>query len=961
MCFGGSGLRLALVFQVRGTGGIHDNVFGRGIRYGRALISKLPTLWSRSKHKVPRSFFKEVDPNGIAQASDWSTMVKSVKVSLCIGNDGHHDLDLDEILQRGCRLSMKDEEDIYDFALDRKLFPSITFGSSQAVKLYDNLVAETCYVSCTSDKLIDKDAVLETWPCRDTILPRMSSTLLETSTSALPVELPSYGQGDNHNSHYPDRLEEVDGKIVSETALSLEIVLDKPISCIAGLRRKEQQQLEECGFLTLRKLLHHFPRTYADLKSPIVGFDDGQYVIFVGRIFSSKAERRASCSFLEVIVECDAHDHDPASEREMDYAGVRKIYMHLKTWYSGIRFTYMRFLTRIQQKHKVGDMVCVTGKVKRMPTEDHFEMTGYRLVTIENTPEAFVDAEGKPYPIYSAKGALRPLVIKDMIARVLPSLSGDIDPIPKRVREKFGLLHLPDAYAEIHQPKDMDVADLARKRFIFDDFFYFQLGRLYQMLEGLSSRVEKEGLLEKFKNPLLHGVVCEEWSTLTQRFLKALPYSLTSSQLSAISDIIWDLRRPVPMKRLLQGDVGCGKTVVAFLACMEVVGSGYQVAFMAPTELLAKQHHDHLKNLLDNMDTSDTKPSVALLTGSTSAKEARSIRERLQAGEISFVIGTHSLINPKVEFAALRLAVTDEQQCFGVIQRGLFNSKLSYSSEGEMAPHVLAMSATPIPRTLALTLYGDISLTQITDLPPGRTPIVTHAIEGNEVGLEKVYQMMSVELDAGGKVYLVYPIIGQSVQLPHLRAATAELKYISERFPSYTCGLLHGRLKSAEKQEALEMFRNGKTHILLSTQVIEVGVDVPDASMMVVMNAERFGTAQLHQLRGRVGRGSKKSTCIFVGSTSSSLGRLKVLETSSDGFHLAKVDLLLRGPGDLLGRKQSGHIPEFPIARLEVDGNLLQESHSAALEILSMSPDLEQFPALKAELSMRQQLSILGD
>ncbi|KAG2653404.1 hypothetical protein PVAP13_1NG455519 [Panicum virgatum] len=426
------------------------------------------------------------------------------------------------------------------------------------------------------------------------------------------------------------------------------------------------------------------------------------------------------------------------------------------------------------------------------------------------------------------------------------------------------------------------------------------------------------------------------------------------------------------MNRLLQGDVGCGKTIVAFLACMEVVSSGFQAAFMVPTEVLALQHYEHLTSLLDKFD-GDDKPNIALLTGSTSTRESRIIRNGLKTGEIAMVIGTHSLIADKTDFSALRISVIDEQQRFGVVQRGRFNSKLYTSSsklsdeneasdsETFMAPHVLAMSATPIPRTLALALYGDMSLTQITDLPPGRQPIETLALEGNDAGFKTVFQMMRDELIDGGKVYLVYPIIDESEHLPQLRAAAAEFDSIKENFEGYPCGLLHGRMTSDEKYEALSSFRRGETCILLSTQVIEIGVDVPDASMMVVMNAERFGIAQLHQLRGRVGRSERKSRCIFLASTPSTLPRLKVLEKSADGFYLANADLLLRGPGNLLGKKQSGHLPEFPIARLEIDGGILQEADHAALKVLASSNDLALYPRLKVELSMRQPLCILGD
>ncbi|KAG4400935.1 hypothetical protein GLYMA_07G164800v4 [Glycine max] len=561
--------------------------------------------------------------------------------------------------------------------------------------------------------------------------------------------------------------------------------------------------------------------------------------------------------------------------------------------------------------------------------------------------------------------------------RALQALPVNVDPIPKDITEQFGLPSLHDAYFGIHKPKDINEADLARKRLIFDEFFYVQLGRLFQMLESLGSQMEKDVLLDKYRRPVNNAVCTEQWSSLTKKVLDVLPYTLTTSQQLAVSEIIWDLQRPVPMNRLLQGDVGCGKTVVAFLACIEVIGSGYQAAFMVPTELLAIQHYEHLLKLLENLDEVVFKPTVALLTGSTPLKQSRMIRKGIQTGEISMVIGTHSLIADSVEFAALRITVVDEQHRFGVIQRGRFNSKLycassnsnmedaitddSSKSDAYMAPHVLAMSATPIPRTLALALYGDMTMTQITDLPPGRIPVQTFIIEGNDKGLEDVYKMMLGELEDGGKVYLVYPIIELSEQLPQLRAASADLEVISHQFRGYNCGLLHGKMTSEEKEETLRKFRTGEIHILLATQVIEIGVDVPDASMMVVLNSERFGIAQLHQLRGRVGRGTRASKCVLVASAASSLNRLKVLEQSSDGFYLANMDLLLRGPGDLLGKKQSGHLPEFPVARLEVDGNILQDARIAALTILSASHDLEQFPELKLELSIRQPLCLLGD
>jgi len=624
----------------------------------------------------------------------------------------------------------------------------------------------------------------------------------------------------------------------------------------------------------------------------------------------------------------------------------------------------------------VNNLLIPSVQIKKVLANGHYELKEYTIDGLEGEGEQSSMLDRRPHAIYPSKAGLKPNLLGLSISRALKMLTPDVDPMPPDVLFEFNLPNLFDAYMGIHKPKDRDEADFARRRFIFDDFFYLQLGRLFQMLEAVGTRVEKEELLYKCKNHELNTVGADDWSPLTKKLLKALPYSLTPSQLSAVKEIIWDLRRPVPMNRLLQGDVGCGKTIVAFLACMEVVSSGFQAAFMVPTEVLALQHYEHLTSLLDKFD-GDDKPNIALLTGSTSTRESRIIRNGLKTGEIAMVIGTHSLIADKTDFSALRISVIDEQQRFGVVQRGRFNSKLYTSSsklsgentssdeasdsEAFMAPHVLAMSATPIPRTLALALYGDMSLTQITDLPPGRQPIETLALEGNDAGFKTVFQMMRDELIDGGKVYLVYPIIDESEHLPQLRAATAEFDSIKEKFEGYPCGLLHGRMRSDEKDEALSSFRSGETRILLSTQVIEIGVDVPDASMMVVMNAERFGIAQLHQLRGRVGRGERKSRCIFLASSPSTLPRLKVLEKSADGFYLANADLLLRGPGNLLGKKQSGHLPEFPIARLEIDGGILQEAHHAALKVLASSNDLALYPRLKVELSMRQPLCILGD
>ncbi|KAI9170378.1 hypothetical protein LWI28_027048 [Acer negundo] len=965
----------AIIFEARRG---YRSALGRKMRFSNCLPSRESKLCSRSKFDSTGKMFGE---ELLVPA-----LSKSRKtVSVLMRYDSFDDFNVKERAEKQSGMNLKDAMNDVDVPLACKLFPSIILGSSPPVELYDEthlnsdirslLAAQSCEEfsrNSMGEKWADLDSACETKPSLHSSLPNATSSIVREendSDSSLGLE----SQSD---------------------VASFELLLDRCVSCMPGLSKRLCRQLENYGFHTLRKLLHHFPRTYADLQNAQIEIEDGQYLIFIGTILSSRGIKAGySFSFFEVVVSCEIAD-DKATSGHMDDnidswgkktiylndnadTGEKKtIYLHLKKFFRGSRFTSIPFLRSLEGKHKLGDFVCVSGKVRTMRTKDHYEMREYNIDVLKDEDDVSLRAKGRPYSIYPSKGGLNPNFIGNAIARALQLLPVNFDPIPKEITQEFGLMCLYDAYIGIHQPKRVDEADLARKRLIFDEFFYLQLGRLFQMLEGLGTQIEKDGLLDKFRNPKLNAVYMDEWSSLPRKFLKALPYSLTSSQLSAVSEIIWDLKRPVPMNRLLQGDVGCGKTVVAFLACMEVIGAGYQAAFMVPTELLAIQHYEHLSNLLEKIEEDGCKPSIALLTGSTPLKQSRTIRKDLQTGDISLVIGTHSLIAESVEFSALRLAVVDEQQRFGVIQRGRFNSKLyntsvsssmttdesNGSSKGEnyMAPHVLAMSATPIPRTLALALYGDTSLIQITDLPPGRIPVKTYIIEGNGNGFENVYKMMLDELEVGGKVYLVYPVIEQSEQLPHLRAAAADLETISDRFPNYSCGLLHGKMKSEEKDEALRRFRSGGTHILLSTQVIEIGVDVPDASMMVVMNSERFGIAQLHQLRGRVGRGTRESKCILVASTTNSLSRLKVLERSSDGFYLANMDLLLRGPGDLLGKKQSGHLPEFPIARLEMDGNMLQDAHMAALKILSDSHDLERFPALKAELSMRQPLSIFA-
>ncbi|KAI3948408.1 hypothetical protein MKW92_004375 [Papaver armeniacum] len=1006
----------------------YTNAVGRNMRISSIVRSKLSKLCSRSNNEGAQKLLQEMNHYGTASTSDRAKLLS--KISVCLGYKSVKDLLGNENFLAKSVVDLKDGVDDLRFLLTCERFACITLGSASPIELYGEIKSggnqlpaqsDKVYPSSPGGKLLNQEGQNQKPhslgpPISDEKISSLEDEssdvflalsegksldverLNERSSLALPIsddKLFSLEEGTTDvvplspppqkNTIHKATAKESHINLVRESQQNTSLPtlnLDTPLSSIPRLSSRQCQQLEKIGFHTVRKLLNHFPRTYADLQNVQGEIYEGNYLISTGKVISSRGIRASSfLSFLEVIVGCEIRNDIVASRRghDDDHSGDttkrKMVYLHLKKFFRGPRFTNQYFLDIIQSKHKAGDFVCVTGKVKLMPAKDHYELKEYNIDIIGNEKESSVHGEGRPYPIYPSKVGLTPTFLRETISRALQSLSTDIDPLPESICEEYALLGLHDAYMGIHCPKDSKEADLARKRLIFDDFFYLQLGRLFQMVEPLGSWIERDELLDSYRKHEPDAAVAEGWSSLTKKFVEALPYKLTPSQLNAISEIIRDLKRPVPMNRLVQGEVGCGKTVVAFLACMEVVSSGFQAAFMVPTELLAIQHHEHLLKLLENVED-QSKPSVALLTGSTTARQSKIIRQGLQNGDISLIIGTHSLFADKVEFSALRIAIVDEQHRFGVIQRGTFTSKLYTGSgnlkmsgsttclpKGEvyMAPHVLAMSATPIPRSLALALYGDMSLTQITDLPPGRIPVETFVLQGNSVCDDNVNQMIRDELEVGGKVFIVYPIIETSEKLPQVRAAATDFDTVSCFFEVYKCGLLHGRMKGDEKEEALQKFRSGEIRILLSTQVIEIGVDVPDASMMVVMNSERFGFAQLHQLRGRVGRGSRKSKCIFLSSTASGINRLKTLAESSDGFHLANMDLALRGPGDLLGKKQSGHLPEFPIARLEVDGAILEDAHIAALKTLIASHDLEQFPKLKAELSMRQPLCILGD
>ncbi len=539
-------------------------------------------------------------------------------------------------------------------------------------------------------------------------------------------------------------------------------------------------------------------------------------------------------------------------------------------------------------------------------------------------PEFATVHSGRRVPIYRKLGPFQTKRLREIIHSVLENLDRDsvIENMPLELIARQNLLTRAQALKEIHfPPETASIAQYemfrsdAQKRLIFDEFFWlsFQM----QLLRG-----------ERQKEP--KGTVIEITEPTKERLKKLLPFTLTNAQKKVIGEIFSDLKSDAPMNRLIQGDVGSGKTIVAFLAAFAAMENGYQAALMAPTEILAEQHIRNARKIF-----ADTGYRVELLMGSTKAAEKRKIYAALASGEIDLIIGTHAIIQEAVKFSKLGLAIIDEQHRFGVMQR----AQLKASGHN---PDILVMTATPIPRSLAMTVYGDLDVSIIDELPPGRTPIKTVVV--GEDKRHGVYAGIDREVKLGRQVYIVYPLIDESEKMD-LKAATIMYEDLRTRvFPQYTVGLLHGRMKSTEKDEIMLEFVSGKLDILVSTTVIEVGVDVPNASLMIIEHAERFGLSQLHQLRGRVGRGAEQSFCVLLADfkrTAVAKERLGIMESSSDGFKIAEKDLEIRGQGEILGTRQSG-IQNFKLGNIALDLDILIAARNEAEDYLTnrrLSPE----------------------
>ena len=514
-------------------------------------------------------------------------------------------------------------------------------------------------------------------------------------------------------------------------------------------------------------------------------------------------------------------------------------------------------------------------------------------------------------------GWLNSKAMRKIIEGIMPDLKKGIpDTLPLSLREQYHLMDLTQSLVNIHFPKDVASLKKARERLKFEELFYIQLQILRQMKR-------RELQYAGFRMPRV-GKAFNDF------YFNHLPFQLTNAQKRVVKEIQADMRSGKQMNRLLQGDVGSGKTLVALLCALLAKDNGFQTCIMAPTEILANQHMETLSQLLQGTQT-----TVALLTGSTTKKQREALHSALQAGQTDILIGTHALIEDSVQFCNLGLVIVDEQHRFGVVQRAKLWTK------NVNPPHVLVMTATPIPRTLAMTVYGDLSVSIIDELPPGRKPIQT--LHYTQLRRDSINRFLREQIQKGRQIYVVYPLIEESKKSDLVDLENG-FNYMREHFPDCRVSMVHGKMKPKEKDMHMQAFARGETQILVATTVIEVGVNVPNASVMVVENAERFGLSQLHQLRGRVGRGAEQSYCILLTKVELSKDtrkRMDIMVATNDGFRIAEADLQLRGPGDLEGTQQSGLPFELKIASLSTDGQLLEVARKAALDILEEDPNLE--------------------
>lgn len=708
--------------------------------------------------------------------------------------------------------------------------------------------------------------------------------------------------------------------------LDLASLAEIPVSRLSGVGDKKARGLEIAEIENVLDLLTHYPRRYLDRtkEARIVDLFEGDEASVLVTVEKTTARRIRGGRVL-------------VNSSVTDGSGTLRITFFNQAW---------------RERQLVsGRQAVIYGKVELY--------RGQRQMT-NPVVDLVGDQTGKIIPVYaqSEKAGIHSRDLTAWVAETLrrtlpPSGRGLVDPLPMSLLDEHDFVDRDAAIAGIHQPESMGEVAAARRRLVFDELFRLQL-----------ALVLRKRAIERTEVGVAHDVT----GPLVSGFAERLPFELTGAQARAIDEIYRDLSRPVPMHRLLQGDVGAGKTLVAVATMLAAVDGGHQAALMAPTEVLAEQHYAGIRALLEGLTVEDTgslfadRPlRVELLTNRVGTAERRKILADLLTGGVDIAVGTHALIQESVTFGSLGVVVIDEQHRFGVEQRAALRDR-SYADE---SPDVLVMTATPIPRTAAMTVYGDLDVSVLDELPPGRSPIVTRWVRASgaldespedleaAADLDTMWNEVREQIDAGRQVYIVCPLIDESEKLEVASAEATFERLAAVELSGRRLALLHGRLSSAEKDQTMDLFREGRFDVLVATTVIEVGVDVPNATVMVVLDADRFGIAQLHQLRGRVGRGQHSSTCWLVGEATTPDGeaRMEALVKSTDGFELAEVDLELRGEGTILGERQKGR-NDLKLASLARDRSTVSAARRAAIDLLDQDPLLTEHPQLADELEL---------
>ncbi|AUA37801.1 ATP-dependent DNA helicase RecG [Clostridioides difficile] len=669
--------------------------------------------------------------------------------------------------------------------------------------------------------------------------------------------------------------------------------LYKDVQYVKGIGPKKADKLNKLGIFTLKDLLYYFPRQFEDRNNlkKIAQLEDGEKVTIKAVISSINTfSPKEGMTLTKIDVK--------------DETGSAKLVFFNKSY--------------IKNTFRPGDSILVFGKVKKK--FNNLELTSCELEYLTNSPKNTC----RFMPVYQLTYGVTNKEIMSIIRTVLEDKELIIQEyMPQRIIEKYRLCSIDFAVRNIHSPSSKESLKIALYRIVFEELLILQLG----LFVFKSGRNKEDGI--KF-----------ETSKDLKKIISALPFKLTKAQNRALDEIIQDMNLEKIMNRLVQGDVGSGKTVVALLALANCVLNGYQGALMAPTEILAGQHYISLTESLKDFGI-----NVGLLIGSLTKKQKDTVLEQIRNNEIDILIGTHALIEDKVEFNNIGLVITDEQHRFGVMQR----SKLSLKGAN---PDILVMTATPIPRTLALILYGDLDISIIDELPPGRQPIETIAIEKSK--RDRAYNnLVRREVESGRQVYIVCPLVEESEAIEAKSAVELVEELRAEYFHDLRLGLLHGKMKSSEKDEVMERFKNKEIDILVSTTVIEVGVNVPNATLMIIENAERFGLAQLHQLRGRVGRGSHKSYCVLIYDSKTDVcrQRMAIMEETNDGFKISEKDLEIRGPGEFFGTRQHG-LPELKVANLFKHIKILKLAQQEARYILGEDNNLQ----LKENMALKKEI-----